>query len=253
GHCVAPNGDIYFVHHYAPHGNTQVTLSQVSTDGTIKRYQFINNRYTSGSGVRVDRQGNVYMGLAVKPREEPYPNYFRGRLPTDKAYPHPWFFYRQMYGAIVKFKPSGGQVVKDANGEFIATNYSHFHRCRIEGAEWVHYGYSPMHQKDIQSSRCNCESARFDLDDFGRLWIPDAMRSSIKIIDSNGNQILRLGGYGNMDARGPGSPAPKPEIAMAWPLVVYATDNACYIADTVNRRIVKAALGYEALETSVVK
>jgi len=246
GHCVAPNGDIYFVHHYHGHGNHQVTASQLAPDGTVKRYQFINNPYTSGSGVRVDRRGYVYVGMALKPRDQLYPRFFRGRLPTHATYPHPWFFYRQMYGSIVKFKPQGGRVVRDARGDCLATNYSYFHPCRIEGAEWVYYGFCPMHQKDVESSRCNCESARFDLDPFGRLFIPDAMRASVAIIDNNANPILRLGGYGNMDARGPGSPAPRPDVALAWPLVVFATDEACYIADTVNHRVVKARLGYQA-------
>ncbi|MGB2824289.1 MAG: hypothetical protein WBF17_25165, partial [Phycisphaerae bacterium] len=253
GHCVAPDGSVYFVHHYHGHGNHQVCVSQVSPDGKIKRYQFIDNPYTSGSGIRVDREGNVYVGLAVMPADQPYPEFFQGRLPTHVTYPHPWFFYRQMYGSIVKFRPAGGRVVRDRHGDYQATNYSYFHRCRIEGAEWVHFGYSPMHQKDVESSRCNCESARFDLDEFGRLFIPDAMRCSIEVIDSNANRIARLGGYGNMDARGPRSPCPKPEVPMAWPLVVFATDTAMYVADTINQRIVKARLTYAAEQTAEIR
>ena len=131
GHCIGPDGDIYFVHHYHGHGNTQVCVSQVGRDGTIKRYQFISNPCTSGSGVRVDRQGNVYVGMAVKPADQLYPPFFRGRLPEHVAYPRPWFYYRQMYGSIVKFRPGGGRVVRDPNGDCLATNYSYFHRCRI--------------------------------------------------------------------------------------------------------------------------
>lgn len=250
GHCVAPNGDVYFVHHYYPHGNTQVTVSQVGVNGEVKRYQFIENKYTSGSGIAVDREGHIYLGLAVKPWDVPYPEFFKGRLPDTGIFAEPWFFYRQMYGSVVKFKPEGGKVVKDDNGPLTATNYSHFHRARIDGALWTYYGYSPMHQKDIQSSRCNCESARFDLDGYGRLFIPDAMRNSVVVIDSNANELARIGSYGNMDARGPGSPAPKPDVGMAWPLVVFATDTAMYVGDTINNRVLKVKLE-RAAETTV--
>jgi len=253
GHAIAPNGDIYYVHHYHHHGNHQVCVSQVAADGTIKRYEFINDPYSSGSGIAVDRKGNVYVGMALKPRGDYYPPYFQGRLPTHVACPQPWFFYRQMYGAVVKFGPEGGRVVKDAAGDYLATNYGHFHACRLEGAQWAYAGYSPMHQKDVESSRCNCESARFDLDEFGRLFIPDAMRASVAVIDANANPIARIGGYGNMDARGPDSPAPRPDIALAWPLVVFATDGACYIADTVNSRIVKARLDYQVSDRAQVR
>jgi len=144
-------------------------------------------------------------------------------------------------------------VVKDPGGDYLASNYGHFHACRLEGAEWVYFGYSPMHQKDVESSRCNCESARFDLDGFGRLFIPDAMRASVVVVDSNANEIVRFGGYGNMDSRGPGSPAPRPEIAFAWPLVVRVSEGACYVADTVNHRILKAALGYRLTGKGTVR
>jgi hypothetical protein len=253
GHCVAPNGNIYFLHHYVPHGNTQCCISEITPNGDIKRFRFINNKLTSGSGIKVDREGNIYVGLAVKPRGEYVPEIFRGRLPVSGPGPRPWFFYRQFYGSVVKFKPEGGQLVSDPAGKYTATNYSSFHGCRIEGAEWVHYGFSPCHQKDIQSSRCNCESARFDLDDHARLFIPDLLTSSIDVIDSNANRITRFGAWGNMDARGPESPCPKPDIGLAWGIMVCVSDTACYVGDLVNQRVVKAALYNEAEKVVDVK
>lgn len=248
GHCVAPNGDIYYFHHYRPHGNTMSCISQVAPSGEIKRFRFINNKFTSGSGVKVDRAGNVYVGLALKPRGEYIPKIFEGRLPTNGRGPHPWFYYRQFYGSVVKFSPEGGEVVSDPKGKYTATNYNHFHGCNIKGAKWVHYGFSHCHQKDIQSSRCSCESSRFDLDDHARLFIPDLLTSSIDVIDSNANRIMRFGAWGNMDARGPDSPCPKPDIPIAWGILVCVSDSACYIGDLVNCRVVKVALSHAAEE-----
>ncbi len=62
-----PDGDIYYIHHYYPHGNTETTVSRISPDGTIKKYQYIENKVTSGAGIKVDSRGNIYLGLALKP------------------------------------------------------------------------------------------------------------------------------------------------------------------------------------------
>lgn len=253
GHCVAPNGDIYYLHHYVPHGNTKLCVSHIAPDGTVKRFRYINDKLTSGCGIKADKDGCVYIGLSVKPREEYIPSFFKNRLPEEGRGPHPWFYYRQYYGSIVKFRPEGGEVVSDPNGTYTATNYSNFHGCSIKGAEWVHYGFSPCHQKDIESSRCSCETSRFDLDGFARCFIPDVLTSTVDVIDSSGNRIMRFGGWGNMDARGPDSPNPKPEIAMAWGILVFVDDTAVYIGDLVNSRIVKAELTFAAKEDLEVK
>ena len=79
------------------------------------------------------------------------------------------------------------------------------------------------------------------------------MRASVDVIDANANRIVRLGQYGNMDARGPGSADGKKQVPLAWPLVVSATDHALYVADPINRRILKAALGYHAQQTVEVR
>jgi hypothetical protein len=43
----------------------------------------------------------------------------------------------------------------------------------------------------------------------------------------------------------PEGPAQEPEISLAWPTYVAVSDRWAYVADTVNRRIVRVKLGYE--------
>lgn len=139
--------------------------------------------------------------------------------------------------------------------------------AQVIGAEWLHFGYS-----HIEIAYCNCESTRFDVDDFGRVFYPDMLRYRVGVLDTNGNAIVHFGGYGNADSLGPDSPVidlltkqvrprraddPKdlrspfaqPEIAFSWLNGVAATDRCAYMTDIMNRRILRAKLVYAAEET----
>ena len=52
---------------------------------------------------------------------------------------------------------------------------------------------------------CVCIGGRFKIDGFGRLWIPDALRFSVGVVDNAGNELIRFGRYGNQDSLGAGS------------------------------------------------
>ncbi len=73
--------------------------------------------------------------------------------------------------------------------------------------------------------------------------------------------IATFGKYGNQDspstssgqAGGKDATVKKPEIPFAWPLTVAVSDTHAYVADTINRRIVKVKLGYKAEETCEVR
>ncbi|KKK78230.1 hypothetical protein LCGC14_2845660, partial [marine sediment metagenome] len=53
-----------------------------------------------------------------------------------------------------------------------------------------------------------------------------------------------------MDSRGPDSLIPTPAIAFAWPQYVALSDKAIYVADVINRRIVRITMACAA-EASV--
>jgi hypothetical protein len=61
----------------------------------------------------------------------------------------------------------------------------------------------------------------------------------VQIYDNAGNPILRFGAYGNHDSGGPGSRLPYPEIPLIHPMGVAASFRHIYVADEINRRVVR--------------
>jgi hypothetical protein len=90
---------------------------------------------------------------------------------------------------------------------------------------------------------------RFDLDGFARSFLPANHLRSVLVFDANGNRILRIGRYGNMDCLGPKSLVPDPDVGICWIKPVAVSDEALYIADPGNRRTLRVKLGYEAEKT----
>jgi hypothetical protein len=48
---------------------------------------------------------------------------------------------------------------------------------------------------------CACTRPRFDVDGFGRLYLPDALTFSVSVRDNADNEIVRFGAYGNYDCQ----------------------------------------------------
>ena len=87
-----------------------------------------------------------------------------------------------------------------------------------------------------------CEGSGFDVDPFGRVFLPNLGQFRIEVVDTNNNPITTFGKYGNEDSGGPGARVPKPAIPLAWPVYVAVSDRYAYVADTVNRRVVRVKL-----------
>jgi hypothetical protein len=106
------------------------------------------------------------------------------------------------------------------------------------------------------------------MDGFERLFLPAAHKCAVDVLDANGNVILRVGQYGNMDCRGADSPVPdaetgelrprrsgdpkeltsplaEPGLTFMHPNYTAVDDEALYVNDMGNARIVRAALAYE--------
>jgi len=246
---VAPNGDIYWIHERGGYAQP-MRCSALNADGTLKKDSIIVFETGSPAGVRVDRKGCIYVIDHLKPVGKLVPDVLAGLTGTGRADP-----YVHNYGSLLKFKPSGGAVrlvgkgapaerllkpgqrqftAAEGRGDFLA-----------DGVLWSYFGVScirPARPRD----GCQCWTPRFYLDEFARVFVPDQLRSRVVVLDTNGNEILSFGRYGNPDDRGPGVP-------LANPRTVMVSRDAAYIGDMNNQRVVRAALSYRETASCSVR
>jgi hypothetical protein len=171
-------------------------------------------------------------------------------------------FYLYHYGSVFKFGPEGGRFVIGgqpgegenprppaalADAEEYQTAYFK-NTVWCQGARWRYRGFGLCANRTEAwgDPACSCMTSRFDLDDYGRLFVPDVFRFSIGVLDSAGNQITRFGGYGNADSAGAGSAVPTPAIPFGAPNAVAVAGDHVYVADRKNRRIAVVRLTYAA-------
>ena len=86
--------------------------------------------------------------------------------------------------------------------------------------------------------RCSCRQPRFDLDGFGRLFIPDAIQGHVEVADTNGNTLCRIGKRGR-EAK---------NLEFRWPLMVAASDDHVYVADYMHQKVIQVKLDYAVIE-----
>jgi hypothetical protein len=98
-----------------------------------------------------------------------------------------------------------------------------------------------------------CEGSGFDVDPCGRVFYPNLGQFRVEVVDTNNNLIATFGKYGNQDSGGEDETVRKADIPLAWPSYVAVSDTHAYVADTVNRRIVKVRLGAQAEEACEVR
>jgi outer membrane protein assembly factor BamB len=242
-----------------------LTLNAIGLDGKTKRtliWQCLN-----GAIPRLDAKGNIYLADLVKPVDRSYPEFFDEKLPAPprNTGSGDLFWNSYMYGSILKFPPEGGVIwhqktlPKSAVGEppasLLAKPKVPFKRHyafqphltgEVQGALWTRFGYSPYSaHMSGNTSHCMCEGSGFDVDPYGRVFFPNLGQFRVEVIDTNNNPITAFGRYGNEDSAGA-------RIPLAWPTYVAVSDRAAYVADTVNRRVVRVKLDYGADEACEV-
>lgn len=252
GHVVAPNGDIYLVKmQFYGHGRVSV----FSPDGKLKSDNLVDMIPNGSGGLAVDRQGNVFVSANVKPADAIYPPDFADLLPKEgwrwwrsprkSPWDRPYYnAYLYHWASVFKFGPEGGkfypaykelgqggrdpvEIPKEAT--VYKLGYLNFD-VGVTGAKWRFHGFGPVPTAGLNwgDPSCVCMGARFAVDDFGRLFVPDAFRFTVNVLDPDGRLITRIGKYGNAD---------DPGISLAWGVYCSTSGGQLFIGDMANRRV----------------
>jgi len=230
-----------------------------------KHGKLVQADVTPGIGVsnylQIDREGYVYILCAGTPYLDGK-KYFNGRGCT-----------------LIKLKPgkmkclTPGGIIKLPKAQWPKRPYDMTRpNMWVEGAEWL-FGPVGADRHYGSGGKCSCYvNGRFALDYYGRSFAPEVDRFRVVVLDTNGNVVLRIGRYGNVDDGLPlvvpdpslagkqGRQPPNPrsiggdEVAImhCMNLAVH-TDNRLFLADIGNQCIRSVKLGYHAEETMVLK
>lgn len=163
------------------------------------------------AGVRFDLQGNLYAGKTDGKVENLPKGFEKDRSVLDST------------GRIYKFAPTGS---RDGGNLFPSAPEA---PAKVYD---VHFGaISPSFSR----------TPWFGVDGFGRIYYPSSLLPRVSVVDNEGNAILSLGTYGNRDSMGglEGDLVPTPDIPLAYPHCVDATDDWIYVSDIVNIRLLR--------------
>jgi len=183
--------------------------------------------------------------------------------PWDAMYLNNYLYH---YGSVFKYGPEGGRFWVGERGqglplagagqrpEGVPVDAAEYRTGLLggvvwaAGAKWVWRGFGQVASRTENSGdpTCSCYTGRFGMDEYGRLWVPDIFRFRVTALDAAGNELARLGGYGNVDSAGPKSAVPEPAIPLTWPNAVAVGDGKIYIADRKSRRLVVVRMKYAA-------
>jgi hypothetical protein len=216
-----------------------------------------------GKQVRVDATPGMPMsdGLGIDKDDNIYALAGPNRVLNGTPYPV------ATCETLIKFKPGAGRLLSTgANvpvplapearpgrpADLQGNSFNLAGTGWAEGVAWMYGGVG------LNNMVCGCWNARPALDYFARSFAPEINNHAVAVLDSNGNLILRVGRYGNVDEGVPlvreGGPATPRAIGGDEVSLVFGaylatlSDRRLYIADAGNSRIVCVKLGYQAEE-----
>ena len=227
-----------------------------------------------GKLVYEDAVPGLYMlnGAAIDNADNLYVMAVGNRVIDNKPYPG------VMADTLMKFRPgkarvlsAGGRAEVPLSRELQPKRSADLAGCFyngrmwVEGAEWLFggVGFDGYNGGSFSGRICGCINSRFTLDYFARSFAPEIYRYSVAVLDANGNLIMRIGRYGNVDDGQPLDPKAGPpnarslggdEVGLFHPLFVAThSDRRLFISDFGNFRILSVKLGYHAEEKVALK
>ncbi len=170
---------------------------------------------------------------------------------------------------LIKFKPGRSKIISASGRAPVklpdelkpkrVPELSKAGETWVENAEWFYGGVG----YGGQTGSCVCWSARFTMDSLNRSFVPELERFRVAVLDSEGNLILRIGRYGNIQDGKPMVPAggPKGLRALGGDEVAFMhaaylatdTDRRLFVHDAGNRRILSVKLDYHMTEMLPLK
>jgi hypothetical protein len=192
-------------------------------------------------GLHLDRDDNIYALVQ------------QNRIIDNKPYFLPWA------ETLIKVKAGKSKMISDSKNiplpiakDSIPKRGPEIKGGWVENVDWLYGGVG--FNGNASGDSCICWNARPALDLFARSFVPEVDHYSVAVLDTNGNLILRIGKYGNVDDGKPliSGNGPKitnsiggDEVALFHaPYVATFSDRRLFISDGGNSRILSVKLEY---------
>jgi hypothetical protein len=277
GLCVGPSGDVYVVAQTdkwktkAPAMTGGVRFGDLSArgekacqtrvdvygpDGVLKKKGIVKS--VGINDVAVDRGGNIYIiegtmwhGAQMAQVALGRPVYGKQHWPLSYLTPEqaaldPSTRANKRYSLLsrlVKFPPDGGTLDDPGGG----------------GQLWHYAGVSGVSAWNCDAE---CPAAQICLDPDQRIWVADSFLYCVKAIDPAGNEMIRVGKYGNEDCRGGGgdkrhpdlnSVVIDPEIPLSYPKGIAFYKDWLFISDMYSHRVMRCKLEYTERQEAAIR
>ncbi|MBL8025933.1 MAG: T9SS type A sorting domain-containing protein [Fibrobacteres bacterium] len=180
--------------------------------------------------VKFDPAGNYYVGLR-KLQSPIVPSGFA----SDASFKN--------IGSVVKFHPDSVGTYNPVTR--ILSGHTKIYPQPFGPFTQFFNGSDPLNLGD---PACTCRNSYFDVDPYGRIYVPNGVTCQVYVADNAGTNIAVFGSYGNSDSRGglagPGELIAEPAIPLSWPTSVAASEDFIYIGDRINARLVRVQMDY---------